>query len=208
MIVLYMLKFIFCILFRNLEVPRSWSASQKIIRFRYLSDREDESEVSVKPNDARHYVENSKVSESLLLMKFYSLSRGVVSHLLSGKEVDLPMQVTDEQMDIISSRRSSFIIGRSGTGKTTILTTKLVQHEQKFRIASDGIYEEECSQFRGAEVVNDHQESKTSGLRQLFVTVSPHLCYAVKQNVSHLTRCANTRFSSPFHIFYRLVLTL
>ncbi|PWA49328.1 uvrD-like Helicase, ATP-binding domain, P-loop containing nucleoside triphosphate hydrolase [Artemisia annua] len=128
---------------RNLEVPRSWSASQKIIIF--------------------------------------------LSHLLSGKEVDLPMQVTDEQMDIILSRKSSFITGRSGTGKTTVLTTKLFQHEQKFRIASDGVYEGESSQLRGDEVVNDHQDSKTSGLRQLFVTVSPHLCYAVKQNVSHLT---------------------
>ncbi|GKF73958.1 UvrD-like helicase, ATP-binding domain, P-loop containing nucleoside triphosphate hydrolase, partial [Tanacetum coccineum] len=102
-----------------------------------------ESKVSVKPNDARNYVENSRISESLLLMKFYSLSRGVVSHLLSDKEVDLPMQVTDEQMDIITSRKSLFITGRSGTGKTTFLTTKLFQHEQKFRIASDGIYEGE-----------------------------------------------------------------
>ncbi|GKB20192.1 UvrD-like helicase, ATP-binding domain, P-loop containing nucleoside triphosphate hydrolase, partial [Tanacetum coccineum] len=119
-------------------------------------DCEDESEVSVKSNDARNYVENSKVSESLLLMKFYSLSRGVVSHLLSGKKVDLTMQVTDEQIDIISSRKSSFITGRSGTGKTTVLTTKLFQHEQKFRIDSDGIYEGESSQFRRAEVVNDH----------------------------------------------------
>ncbi|PWA79190.1 uvrD-like Helicase, ATP-binding domain, P-loop containing nucleoside triphosphate hydrolase [Artemisia annua] len=153
----------------NLEVPRIWPTN---------------------------YVENSKVSESLLLMKFYSLSHGVVSHLLSGKEVDLPMQVTDEQMDIISSRKSSFIIGRSGTGKTTILTTKLVQHEQKFRIASDGIYEGECSQFRGAEVVQDCHDSKMSVLRQLFVTVSPKLCYAVKQNVSHLTSISRNGNSS------------
>ncbi|GKC89789.1 UvrD-like helicase, ATP-binding domain, P-loop containing nucleoside triphosphate hydrolase [Tanacetum coccineum] len=41
------------------------------------------------------------------------------------------------------SPKTSFIIGRSGTGKTTILTTKLLQHEQKFRIASDGIYDGE-----------------------------------------------------------------
>ncbi|GKA22432.1 UvrD-like helicase, ATP-binding domain, P-loop containing nucleoside triphosphate hydrolase [Tanacetum coccineum] len=119
-------------------------------------------------------------------MKFYSLSRGVVIHLLSGKEVDLPMQVTDEQMDIISSRTSSFITGRSGTGKTIVLTTKLFQHEHKFRITSNGIYEGESSQFRGSKV-NDYQDSKKGVLRQLFVTVSPHLCYAVKQNVSHLT---------------------
>ncbi|GKD78466.1 UvrD-like helicase, ATP-binding domain, P-loop containing nucleoside triphosphate hydrolase, partial [Tanacetum coccineum] len=169
----------------NLEVPKSWPASQKIIRFRYISDC-DQSEVSVNPGNARSYVENSKVSESLLLMKFYSLSRGVVSYLLSGDEVDLPMQVTDEQMDIILSGKSSFIIGRSGTGKTTILTMKLFQHEQKFRIASNGIHEAESSRIRDGEV-DDPEISKLSVLRQLFVTVSPKLCYAVKQNVSHLT---------------------
>ncbi|GJR23597.1 UvrD-like helicase, ATP-binding domain, P-loop containing nucleoside triphosphate hydrolase [Tanacetum coccineum] len=66
----------------NLEVPRSWPTSEEVIRFRYLSDCQDESEVSV---NARNYVENSKVSESLLLMKFYSLSRGSWSHFSLGK---------------------------------------------------------------------------------------------------------------------------
>ncbi|GJR49993.1 UvrD-like helicase, ATP-binding domain, P-loop containing nucleoside triphosphate hydrolase [Tanacetum coccineum] len=169
----------------TLEVPSFWPASQEIIKFRYLSDSENESKGSVISGDARNYVENSKVSESLLLMKFYSLSRGVVSHLLSGKEVDLPMQVTDEQMDIILSPKSSFIIGRSGTGKTTILTMKLFQCEQKFRIASEGNYEGENSRFRGAKV-----------LHQLFVTVSPKLCYAVKQNISHLTSVSSSVNSS------------
>ncbi|PWA46871.1 recBCD enzyme subunit RecB, P-loop containing nucleoside triphosphate hydrolase [Artemisia annua] len=180
----------------NLEVPRSWPTSEKVIRFRYLSDCEDKSEVSVNPGDVRNYVENSKVSESLLLMKFYSLSRGVVSHLLSGKEGDLPMQVTDEQMDIILSGKSSFLIGRSGTGKTTVLTMKFFQNEQKFRIASEGCYEGECSQFRGTEVVEDNQDSKKSVLRQLFVTVSPKLCFAVKQNVSQLTSVSSNGNSS------------
>ena len=170
-----------------MEVPKSWPASQKIARFRYVSGGENESEVSMNPGTVRNHIENSKVSESLLLMKFYSLSCGVVSHLLSGKEVDLPMQVTDEQMDIILSPKSSFIIGRSGTGKTTILTMKLFQCEQKFRIASEGIYEGENSRCRGAKV-----------LHQLFVTVSPKLCYTVKQNVSQLTRCTNTRILSLF----------
>ncbi|GKC59146.1 UvrD-like helicase, ATP-binding domain, P-loop containing nucleoside triphosphate hydrolase [Tanacetum coccineum] len=149
----------------NLEVPQSWSASQKMIRFCYLSDCEDKSEVC----------------ESC--------------HLLSCKEVDLPMQVHDEQMDIILSPKSSFIIGRSGTGKTTILTMKF-QCEQKFRMASDGIYEWENSRYRGAEVVDDPENSKPSVLRQLFVTVSPNLCYAVKQNVSHLTRVSSKGSSS------------
>ncbi|KAK9063833.1 hypothetical protein SSX86_017705 [Deinandra increscens subsp. villosa] len=170
----------------NLEVPRSWPASEEIIRFRSLSNSEGDSEASVIHGDGRIYVENSKVSESLLLMKFYSLSRGVVSHLLSGKELDLPMQVTDEQMDIILFSKSSFIIGRSGTGKTTILTSKLFQNEHNFRVACEGINEAESSQVRDVKV-DDSKSSKPSVLRQLFVTVSPKLCYAVKQHVSQLT---------------------
>ncbi|GKA46538.1 hypothetical protein Tco_0739421 [Tanacetum coccineum] len=90
--------------------------------FRYLKDSKVESEASVNPDNAITYVDNSKVSESLLLMWFYLLPCGV---LLSGKDVDLPMQVNDEQMDIILSRKSSFIIGRSGTWKTNIPTMKL-----------------------------------------------------------------------------------
>ncbi|PWA86118.1 uvrD-like Helicase, ATP-binding domain, P-loop containing nucleoside triphosphate hydrolase [Artemisia annua] len=156
---------------------------------------ESHNEVSVNPGSGRNYVENSKVSESLLLMKFYSLSYEVVGHLLSGRQVDLPMQVTDEHMDVILFKKSSFIIGRSGTGKTTILTMKLVQNEQRVCNDSEGINKEN-SQFRDAEVVDDPENSKPTVLRQLFVTVSPQLCYAVKQHVSHLTSNSSNGNSS------------
>ncbi|KAJ9554076.1 hypothetical protein OSB04_018121 [Centaurea solstitialis] len=172
----------------NLEIPKSWVATQEIIRFRTPRKREGESEASMNPpGDGISYVENSKVSESLLLMKFYHLSSGAVNHLLSGKEHDLPMQVTDEQMEIILFSKSSFIIGRSGTGKTTILTMKLFQKEESIRVVSDGFYAAESSQ-----VVNGPEGSKRTALRQLFVTVSPRLCYAVRQQVSYLTRCTTS----------------
>ncbi|GKA42201.1 UvrD-like helicase, ATP-binding domain, P-loop containing nucleoside triphosphate hydrolase, partial [Tanacetum coccineum] len=176
----------------NLELPKSWVASEDIIRFRKPSKCEGESEVS----ECRSYVENSKVSESLLLMKFYSLSSGVVNHLLSESEVDLPMEVTDEQMDIISFSKSSFIIGRSGTGKTTILTMKLFQNEQNIRVASEGVTAAESSQVRDTDVIDGCDESKLAVLRQLFVTVSPKLCYAVKQQVSQYTSDAHNGNSS------------
>ncbi|KAI7748573.1 hypothetical protein M8C21_000112 [Ambrosia artemisiifolia] len=171
----------------NLKVPKVWSASEEFIKFRYLSNHEDDCEASVNPGDGRTYVQNSKVNDSLLLMKFYSLSPGVVSHLLSGKELDIPMQVTDEQMDIILFCKSSFIIGRPGTGRTTILTMKLFQNEQNFRVSSKKINESQNNRIGDAKVVDNSESSKPSILRQLFVTVSPKLCYDVKQDVSHLT---------------------
>nr|XP_043619840.1 uncharacterized protein LOC122591646 [Erigeron canadensis] len=165
----------------KLEVPKSWMASQEIIRFCPVRNTE------LSSGDGKSYAENSKVNESLLLMKFYPLSDGVVKHLLSDKEqLDLPMQVSDEQMEIILFSKSSFIIGRSGTGKTTILTMKLFQNEQSFYAASEGIYDEERNSISHSEV-DDLKDKKPSVIRQLFVTVSPNLCHVVKQHISHLT---------------------
>ncbi|CAL5430276.1 unnamed protein product [Camellia sinensis] len=181
-----------------LEVPKSWVKSVDIVQFKNLDNHVHGNESSGSTIDGRGYVENSKVSESLLLMKFYSLSSGVVSHLLSdrdGKEMDLPFEVTDQELEIILFPRSTFILGRSGTGKTTVLTMKLFQKEQHHHIASKGIYADEASTSTDVSQRNDVSdcvvEIKDSVLRQLFVTVSPKLCYAIKQHVSGLKRFAD-----------------
>lgn len=155
-----------------MEVPKTWAASSEIVRFKNLADSKSGSDLSGDASDSMSYVENSKVIDSLLLMKFYSLSSGVVSHLLSdrdGRELDLPFEVTDEQLEMILFPRSTFILGRSGTGKTTVLTMKLFQKVKLHHVATEGFY--------GVDT-----------LRQLFVTVSPKLCFAVKQHISHLIR--------------------
>lgn len=166
------------ILFRNLEVPKSWSVSNDIVRFKKFSNTNVRTSANA---DCRSYVENSRVNESLLLMKFYSLSSGIVNHLLTdmeGREVDLPFEVTDEEREIIMFSRSSFILGRSGTGKTTVLTMKLYQRFQQYCVASD----------TSAQVSNEVDSSNIVTLHQLFVTVSPKLCYAVKKHVTQLKR--------------------
>ncbi|KAL7163132.1 hypothetical protein ACSBR2_039265 [Camellia fascicularis] len=181
-----------------LEVPKSWVRSSDIVKFKSLDNHVHGNESSGGTIDVRSCVENSKVSESLLLMKFYSISSGVVSHLLSdrdGKELDLPFEVTDQESEIILFPRSTFILGRSGTGKTTVLTRKLFQKEQHHHIASKGIYADEASTSTDVSERNDVGdcvvEIKDSVLRQLFVTVSPKLCYAIKQHVSGLKRFAD-----------------
>ncbi|PWA55756.1 uvrD-like Helicase, ATP-binding domain, P-loop containing nucleoside triphosphate hydrolase [Artemisia annua] len=49
------------------------------------------------------------------------------------------------------------------------------------------IYEPESSEIRDVEPDDVPENRNPSVLRQLFVTVSPRLCHAVKQHVSHLT---------------------
>ncbi|KAH6809207.1 hypothetical protein C2S51_026990 [Perilla frutescens var. frutescens] len=184
----------------NLEVPKSWSLSCDISRFKNPNTAKLTSGASASSAECRSYVENTKVSESLLLMKFYTLSTGAVCHLLSdieGREVDLPFEVTDEEREIISFPRSSFILGRSGTGKTTILTMKLYQKFQQYCIAS----RDSVASDNGVHISNEvdvdqsHNQSRNTGLHQLFVTVSPKLCHAVNKHVSQLKRFATGKFS-------------
>ncbi|KAG5545647.1 hypothetical protein RHGRI_017957 [Rhododendron griersonianum] len=179
------------------EVPMSWGPSFDIPRFKSLCNHVLRNESSDGLIDGRSYFENSKVSESLSLMKFYSLSSGMVNHLLSdetGGELDLPFEVSDEELGIIRFQKSTFILGRSGTGKTTVLTTKLFQKEQQHHFASKGLCGAGTSTSIETSQKNDVGEcileTKGSVLRQLFVTVSPKLCYAIKQNVTNLKRFA------------------
>ncbi|CAL8090382.1 unnamed protein product [Prunus armeniaca] len=168
----------------NLEVPKSWPPSLDIVRFKDLSITENQSDLlGDNDSDGRSYVENAQVSESLQLLKFYSLSSGVVNHLLSdheGRELDLPFELADQEMEIVLYRKSSFIVGRSGTGKTTVLTMKLFQNEQRYQLAVQG-----CVSCQNSMV--EQSTSATKGtLHQFFVTVSPKLCFAIKQHVLNL----------------------
>ncbi|XP_031256256.1 uncharacterized protein LOC116114239 isoform X2 [Pistacia vera] len=181
----------------NLEVPKTWAVSSEIVRFKNLADSKSGSDLSGVTSESMIYVENSKVIDSLLLMKFYSLSSGVVNHLLSdrdGRELDLPFEVTDEQLEMILFPRSTFILGRSGTGKTTVLTMKLFQKEQQHHMATEGFYGVDYHKHPHTTQKNVVEkglgESKPDILRQLFVTVSPKLCFAVKQHISHLKSSA------------------
>ena len=165
-----------------------WNVEHDIIRFKKdcRIDAQEEHDVV----DASHAMENSKVSESFLLMKFYSLSTGVAKHLLTasdGSEIDIPFELTDEEKMIIQFPLTSFILGRSGTGKTTVLTMKLIQKEQQSLIASQGL------NLDGADLsgVDDSnimppKNGGESSVKQVFITVSPKLCSAIKDHICRL----------------------
>lgn len=198
-----------------MEVPKTWAVSSEIIRFKNLADIKSGSDLSGAPLDSMSYVENSNVAESLLLMKFYALSSGIVSHLLSdrdGRELDLPFEVTDEQLEMILYPRSTFILGRSGTGKTTVLTMKLFQKEKLHHMATEGFYGDHYHKHMHTTQENDVEkvigEKKLNILRQLFVTVSPKLCFAVKQHISHLKRFVGFYKDSSCILFFLFHLML
>ncbi|KAG2708641.1 hypothetical protein I3760_05G201900 [Carya illinoinensis] len=174
----------------DLEVPKIWPSSLDIVRIRNVAHSENESDLVGSTSDGGSYVENAKVSESLMLMKFYSFSSGVVDHLRSNKdngELDLPFEVTDQEQETIVFPRSAFILGRSGTGKTTVLTGKLLAKEKVFQRAAElfyGVKSDNLVHRPDNETKETLAKSKSTILRQLFVTVSQKLCYAVKLQVT------------------------
>ncbi|KAI5351768.1 hypothetical protein L3X38_004659 [Prunus dulcis] len=68
-------------------------------------------------------------------------------------------------MEIILYHKSSFIVGRSGTGKTTVLTMKLFQNEQCYQLAVQG-----CLSSQNSMVEQSSSANKGRNPHQLFVT--------------------------------------
>jgi len=176
---------------RKLEVPIIWDAEHDIIRYKKDCRVDQESHDRV---DTSCALENTKVSESFLLMKFYSLSSGVAKHLLTatdGTEIEIPFELTDEEEAIIRFPLSSFILGRSGTGKTTVLTMKLYQIEQQSLIASQGLDLGEVdlplADHKNTLPMKDTSK-RQNFVKQVLITVSPKLCSAIKNHICRLQR--------------------
>jgi hypothetical protein len=182
----------FAVDYRKLEVPLIWDVEHDLVR--YKKDCTVDAKKDHDLMDKAYAMENSEVTESFLLMKFYSLSSGMAKHLLTatdGSQINIPFELTDEEEAIIRFPHTSFILGRSGTGKTTILTMKLIQVEQWSLIASQGLNVAQID-LPGADDKNIMPLKDTSKrerfLKQVFITVSPMLCSAIKNHISRLKR--------------------
>lgn len=182
---------------RDLEFPVSWSAaSHDIVLYKDRMKAELNAILSLEADsdDAK----NLTLKNNFLQMKFQSLSYQKAKHLLSGrdsKELDLPCQVEDEQLEIILLPTSAFIMGRPGSGKTAALTIKLFMREQQQKIHTGGCSEvtrensEISCRNEGGE---DDKKTDRIFLRQLFITVTLKQCLAVKEHFSYLKRFVKT----------------
>uniref|UniRef100_A0A803KZ79 UvrD-like helicase ATP-binding domain-containing protein n=1 Tax=Chenopodium quinoa TaxID=63459 RepID=A0A803KZ79_CHEQI len=169
----------------KLELPRHFT-SFDVERYKVVNSSKSTSALDA-DRSGTSFIENAKVKESLLLMKFYPFFAGVLSHLMSASDalaLNVPFEVSDQEREVILNGKSTFILGRSGTGKTTVLVMKLFQNEQQHHIVSEGNVHE-ALMISGFST-NAPGKIGTS-LRQLFVTVNPKLCFAVKHQINNLT---------------------
>lgn len=180
-----------------------WTDGHEIAQYRKNNQHEITGEDQDHFDTNSSFLEDSKVNESLVLMRFYALSSGVVKHLLmarDGSDIDIPFELNDQEMEIIRFPNSSFILGRSGTGKTTVLTTKLVRMEQQFFVASHGMGSSDEGPSGVVERAHENEQIEESievgFIKQVFLTVSPKLCSAIRGQVNRLVRYSYSWLSS------------
>ncbi|ONK71073.1 uncharacterized protein A4U43_C04F4440 [Asparagus officinalis] len=176
----------------DLVVPMSWEVSHELSlnELHLIHGFQTESRV-VSLLDGASSV---KHKDGLMLMKFYSLSSRNVKHLLNasdGQEIELPFEVSDVESEIISFPDSVFILGRSGTGKTLVLMTKLIQREQLYFLALQGPSMEKLHAHVGPDCTGEYDDLASpteNALSQIFLTVNPILCSSVKDYITRLRR--------------------
>ncbi|KAL4069229.1 hypothetical protein J3A83DRAFT_3504128 [Scleroderma citrinum] len=68
----------------------------------------------------------NKPYSRLLLDKYVKFSKAYLNGLIADEEVELPFQLTPDEWEIIRFPASSFVLGRGGSGKTTVILYKML----------------------------------------------------------------------------------
>ncbi|KAE8648072.1 hypothetical protein Csa_018863 [Cucumis sativus] len=179
----------------DLELPITWSASPDIVVYKDYMKAELNAILSLQGDSDD--TQDITLKKKLLQMRFQSLSYQKAKHLLSGrdsKELDLPCQVEDVELEIILVPTNAFIMGRPGSGKTAAMTVKLFMREQQQYIHPTGCSlvtrenAEVCYRNEGGE---ECKKTERTVLRQLFITVTLKQCLYVKERLAYLKRISN-----------------
>ncbi|EIN13313.1 P-loop containing nucleoside triphosphate hydrolase protein [Punctularia strigosozonata HHB-11173 SS5] len=105
-----------------------------------------------------------KLHEILVLEKFVAFSQALLNSILANRDVVHPFAVSSQEQEIIEHPYSCYVIGRSGTGKTTTMLLKILGLERMWHL---------------------HKESM-SRPRQVFVTQSRVLATKVEENLRNM----------------------
>lgn len=103
------------------------------------------------------------------LVKTFHLSNNVISLMQDDifSKMELPFSLGDDEQKLVNHKASLFILGRSGTGKTTVMLTRMLVKE--LAIHQSGI-----------------QDFSGSKSKQLLITCNSRLCAASSQYYSKL----------------------
>ncbi|KAH9981609.1 P-loop containing nucleoside triphosphate hydrolase protein [Russula compacta] len=119
----------------------------------------------------------------LLELEQYSiLSQSVVRDILKGHNYPRVFHVSHEEKKVIESTRSSFVLGRSGTGKTTVIVFKIFGIERAWQ----------------------NQGCVGPRPRQLFITKSRLLAEKVEEDYVNLLNSLSAGSDAPLYVSERI----
>ena len=126
--------------------------------------------------EAESLKNSGAADNSVAFMKFYGLSSKVARILIKSSEpnLDLPFVMSEEEEEIVNFEGSAFILGRSGTGKTTVMLHRMLMEQHYLNEASSEV-----------------------SARQIFVTASPVLCEAIKRSYESMRSSMARKEDSP-----------
>ncbi|KAK0245331.1 hypothetical protein EDD85DRAFT_800629 [Armillaria nabsnona] len=108
--------------------------------------------------------ETAQIHSRLVVEKYVTFSQPFLNTILADVEATFPYMVSSQEKRIIEHPRSCYVIGRSGTGKTTTMLFKMLLIERTFQL----------------------MESNSSPPRQVFVTKSRVLAKKVQEYFAKL----------------------
>jgi tetratricopeptide (TPR) repeat protein len=158
-------------------VPRCWATldDMRLLESKAEALEEAEKGEMVSLEDTSKMMEYSKV---------FRASAARLNNLLrcGAAYIDIPLELTATQAEVVTSSCSRLVVGRSGTGKTTVMILRIlhqsVLHEQALKGAVDE---------GGATEIKD-QDPPDQCLNQLMLTASQPLALFMRKHYQRLKR--------------------
>ncbi|KIJ45080.1 hypothetical protein M422DRAFT_207261 [Sphaerobolus stellatus SS14] len=151
---------------KNIIFPHSWEEHAAIVPTETIID------------ETMNVEDQLELHSILTLEKFIKMSQSVLNTIVADQDATFPFELTKAEQDIRDHGSSCFVLGRSGTGKTTTMVFKMMNYEMLKTQQSKG------------------DSSNAVQYRQLFVTQSRILAsrvqdYFHKMMISSMTGLKN-----------------
>ncbi|KEP48489.1 putative P-loop nucleoside triphosphate hydrolase, partial [Rhizoctonia solani 123E] len=155
----------------NVTLPVEFSLSEES-----ESAKEQQSNVNSSIDYAMNDDDLSAVRSTVVFEKFMLMSKDLVKSIVEDLDGAHVFQVSPKEKEVIYHDSASFVLGRSGTGKTTCIVFKMLGVERRF------------------------EEGDEAKPRQIFITQSPALAKKVQEYYCSLIKTYSHRSAPRDHI--------
>ncbi|KII86508.1 hypothetical protein PLICRDRAFT_44106 [Plicaturopsis crispa FD-325 SS-3] len=124
----------------------------------------------------------------LVLEKFVTFSQALLNSIIANQEVQHVFHVSSQEKEIIEHQHSCYVLGRSGTGKTTTMLFKMLGIERAWELHADDVPKPRQVFVTQSRVLAEKVEEYFSKLLQSLATASASL-----QDLAKLSKSAKNQ---------------